>query len=124
MSQDAPFFVEKLQVRLLPCVVAFVNGVAADRIVGFDQLGATDDFPTEQVHGAVCLAAPVPFRLLPLLLLLLLLLLPPPAGGAAAGVAAAASTAVAALLRAPVLLKAGSELATVAPWSSHRAAPR
>ncbi|PSC68608.1 thioredoxin domain-containing PLP3B-like [Micractinium conductrix] len=49
-APDAPFFVEKLQVRLLPCVVAFVNGVAADRIVGFDQLGATDDFPTEQVE--------------------------------------------------------------------------
>lgn len=48
--QDAPFFVEKLQVRMLPCVVMFLNGVAADRIIGFDALGATDDFPTSQVR--------------------------------------------------------------------------
>lgn len=47
--QDAPFFVEKLQVKMLPCVVMFVSGVAVDRIVGFDSLGAADDFPTSQV---------------------------------------------------------------------------
>jgi hypothetical protein len=49
LVQDAPFFVEKLQVRMLPCVVMFVGGVAVDRIVGFDTLGAADDFPTTQV---------------------------------------------------------------------------
>jgi hypothetical protein len=48
-APDAPFFVEKLQVRMLPCVVMFVGGVAVDRIVGFDTLGAADDFPTTQV---------------------------------------------------------------------------
>lgn len=49
-APDAPFFVEKLQIRMLPCVVMLVNGVAVDRIVGFDQLGATDDFPTSSVE--------------------------------------------------------------------------
>jgi hypothetical protein len=48
--QDAPFFVEKLQVKVLPCVVVFLHGVAVDRIVGFDSLGAADDFPTLQVR--------------------------------------------------------------------------
>ena len=33
---DAPFFVAKLQVQMLPCVILFVNGVAVDRVVGFD----------------------------------------------------------------------------------------
>jgi hypothetical protein len=48
--------VEKLQVRVLPCVVMFVGGVAVDRIVGFEPLGATDDFPTSQVPlAAWCL---------------------------------------------------------------------
>ena len=51
--QDAPFFVDKLNVRTLPCVVMFVGGVAVDRIVGFDTLGATDDFPTSQVGWPV-----------------------------------------------------------------------
>lgn len=49
-APDAPFFVEKLQVRMLPCVLMFVGGVAVDRIVGFESLGAADDFPTSQVE--------------------------------------------------------------------------
>ena len=48
-TQDSPFFVDKLNVRVLPCVVMFVDGVAVDRVVGFDTLGAKDDFPTETV---------------------------------------------------------------------------
>jgi len=46
MCQDAPFFTVKLQVQMLPCLVLFCNGVAIDRIAGFDELGAKDDFPT------------------------------------------------------------------------------
>jgi hypothetical protein len=42
--------VEKLQVRTLPCVVAFVGGVAVDRVVGFAELGGKDDFPTGKVR--------------------------------------------------------------------------
>ncbi len=42
--------------------VMFVNGVAVDRIVGFEPLGATDDFPTSAVRAvqqqwAVCTCA-------------------------------------------------------------------
>ena len=44
--QDAPFFVTKLQVKVLPCLLVLINGVAVDRIVGFDPLGAKDDFST------------------------------------------------------------------------------
>ena len=40
--------------RVLPCVVMFVGGVAVDRIVGFEPLGATDDFPTSQVPRLLC----------------------------------------------------------------------
>lgn len=35
----APFLVTKLKVQVLPCVIAFVDGVGADRIVGFEGLG-------------------------------------------------------------------------------------
>ena len=45
-APDAPFFVDKLQIQVLPCIVFFRNGVAYDRIVGFEELGARDDFPT------------------------------------------------------------------------------
>ena len=48
--QDAPFLVTKLGVKVLPCVIAFVNGVSQERIVGFDGLGG-DDFPTSLLQS-------------------------------------------------------------------------
>jgi len=38
--------VEKLAIRILPCLITFINGVAVDRIVGFDELGGRDTFDT------------------------------------------------------------------------------
>ncbi|KAI7852842.1 thioredoxin-like protein [Circinella umbellata] len=43
---NCPFLVEKLAVRVLPCVMAWVNGYAQTKIVGFDDLGGTDGFST------------------------------------------------------------------------------
>lgn len=43
----APFFVGKLQIKVLPAVLLFEEGVCKDRIVGFDELGARDDFEQE-----------------------------------------------------------------------------
>lgn len=48
-SQEAPFFTEKLQIRVLPCVIVFINGVAAERLVGFDHFGNNDDFKTAEL---------------------------------------------------------------------------
>lgn len=48
--QDAPFFTVKLQVKMLPCLIFFQNGVACDRAVGFDDYGASDDFSTTSVE--------------------------------------------------------------------------
>ena len=45
-APDSPFFVEKLQVRMLPCLIIFRDGVTCDRITGFEELGRTDDFST------------------------------------------------------------------------------
>jgi hypothetical protein len=42
--QDSPFFTVKLKVKMLPCIIMFVNGVAVDRVVGFEELGGKDDF--------------------------------------------------------------------------------
>lgn len=49
-APDAPFFVLKLQVQMLPCIVCFNDGKAFDRISGFDELGKRDDFPTEALE--------------------------------------------------------------------------
>lgn len=49
---NAPFLVTKLKVQVLPCVLAFVNGVSVDRIVGFEGLGYTPDtFTTKDLEA-------------------------------------------------------------------------
>ena len=45
-AEKCPFFVNKLQIQMLPTIVLFENGVAIDRIVGFEEVGGQDDFPT------------------------------------------------------------------------------
>lgn len=47
-SEKAPFFVEKLRVKCLPCIVVFNDGVALDRQVGFDGLPG-DEFTSGQL---------------------------------------------------------------------------
>ncbi|KAI9810997.1 MAG: hypothetical protein M1827_005729 [Pycnora praestabilis] len=50
--ENAPFLVTKLKVQVLPCVLAFVNGVSADRIVGFEGLGYSEDtFTTRDLEA-------------------------------------------------------------------------
>lgn len=36
---------------MLPCVIMFHDGVARDRIAGFDDLGGTRDFETSALEG-------------------------------------------------------------------------
>ena len=35
--------------RVLPCVIVFLNGVAVERLVGFDAFGNRDDFKTGEL---------------------------------------------------------------------------
>eukprot|EP00929_Paragymnodinium_shiwhaense_P014138 TRINITY_DN122013_c0_g1_i1.p1 TRINITY_DN122013_c0_g1~~TRINITY_DN122013_c0_g1_i1.p1 ORF type:complete len:274 (-),score=102.28 TRINITY_DN122013_c0_g1_i1:201-1022(-) len=48
-AEKAPFFVEKLGIRTLPCAIVFVDGVARGRQVGFEALSAGDEFKTVQL---------------------------------------------------------------------------
>uniref|UniRef100_T1G6U5 Phosducin domain-containing protein n=1 Tax=Helobdella robusta TaxID=6412 RepID=T1G6U5_HELRO len=45
-AEKAKFFVTKLKVYVLPTVLCFKKGVVVDRLIGFDDLGNTDDFTT------------------------------------------------------------------------------
>ncbi|KAI9144168.1 thioredoxin-like protein [Paraphysoderma sedebokerense] len=44
--ENVPFLVDRLKIQVLPCVIAFIDGVAVDRVVGFEELGNTDSFRT------------------------------------------------------------------------------
>jgi thioredoxin-like negative regulator of GroEL len=50
--ENAPFLVTKLKIQVLPCVMAFVNGVSVDRVVGFEGLSYTlDTFTTKDLEA-------------------------------------------------------------------------
>jgi thiol-disulfide isomerase/thioredoxin len=44
--ENVPWLVEKLMIKVLPCVVCFMDGVSKDRLVGFEELGNEDVFDT------------------------------------------------------------------------------
>lgn len=44
--EKAPFFIKKLQIQVIPTIIIFIDGIAIDRVVGFEDLGNKDDFPT------------------------------------------------------------------------------
>ncbi|KAG6493133.1 hypothetical protein ZIOFF_048110 [Zingiber officinale] len=45
------FFVTKLAIKTLSCVILFRNGIAFDRIVGFQDLGSKDDFTARALEN-------------------------------------------------------------------------
>ena len=50
--EHAPFLVAKLNIKVLPCVIAFMDGVSVDRIVGFEGLGYSEDtFETKDLEA-------------------------------------------------------------------------
>ncbi|CBY01179.1 hypothetical protein IAQ61_012054 [Plenodomus lingam] len=49
---NCPFLVTRLGVQVLPCVIAFIDGIGADRIIGFEGLGRTpENFTTRDLEA-------------------------------------------------------------------------
>ncbi|KAJ6598939.1 thioredoxin-like protein [Mycena vulgaris] len=44
--ENVPWLVEKLGIKVLPCVICFVDGISKDRLIGFEELGNNDAFDT------------------------------------------------------------------------------
>ncbi|KAI5804044.1 thioredoxin-like protein [Peziza echinospora] len=53
--ENAPFLVERLKVKVLPCVISFIDGKSVDRLEGFDKLGNTDNFSTAYLESYLIL---------------------------------------------------------------------
>ncbi|CAK4030996.1 Thioredoxin domain-containing plp1 [Lecanosticta acicola] len=59
---NAPFLVVKLGIKVLPCVIAFTDGVSADRLIGFEGIGRKPDSFTVSELEARLLACGVLVR--------------------------------------------------------------
>lgn len=49
-AEKAPFLVEKLHIWMLPTIVLVKGGKTEHSIIGFDEFGGGDDFPTEAME--------------------------------------------------------------------------
>ncbi|TYJ53694.1 hypothetical protein B9479_005661 [Cryptococcus floricola] len=47
---NVPFLVSKMAIKVLPCVMCYVDGRAVDRLIGFEELGQTDNFSTKALE--------------------------------------------------------------------------
>ncbi|XP_057661527.1 thioredoxin domain-containing protein 9 [Diorhabda carinulata] len=52
-AEKCPFLAEKLKIKTLPTIALIQNGVMVDKIVGFTQLGNTDEFTTELLEWRI-----------------------------------------------------------------------
>ncbi|KAK0068348.1 thioredoxin domain-containing protein plp1 [Biomphalaria pfeifferi] len=44
--EKSNFLVTKLKIQMLPAILCFKSSIVVDRIIGFEELGNTDDFPS------------------------------------------------------------------------------
>ncbi|XP_057427731.1 thioredoxin domain-containing protein 9 homolog [Lotus japonicus] len=49
-AEKSPFLAEKLKITVLPTLALIKNAKVDDYVVGFDELGGTDDFSTEDLE--------------------------------------------------------------------------
>ena len=54
-AEKTPFFTTKLNVRVLPTLIMFVDGKAIGRFIGFQDFGMSDDFPTINISRKLVL---------------------------------------------------------------------
>ncbi|CAM6089279.1 unnamed protein product [Calypogeia fissa] len=49
-AEKSPFLTERLKIFMLPTLALVKNGKVEDYVVGFDELGGSDDFSTEELE--------------------------------------------------------------------------
>jgi len=55
--EHAAFLITKLNIKTLPCVVAFVDGIMTDKIIGFQGVGSSQDtFTTKDLEARLVVA--------------------------------------------------------------------
>lgn len=55
-AEKSPFLVERLRIVVLPTLCLIKDGKTIDYVVGFDDMGGKDDFPTEMLEWRIARA--------------------------------------------------------------------
>lgn len=60
-AEKSPFLTERLNITVLPTLALILDGKTKDYVVGFNDLGGTDDFPTEMLEWRLGCAAVIDY---------------------------------------------------------------
>lgn len=60
--EKAPFLTERLRIKVIPTLALVLDGLTKDYVVGFADLGNTDEFPTEMLEWRLGCAGVVNYR--------------------------------------------------------------
>lgn len=60
-AEKSPFLAERLEIVLLPTLVATKNNTTIDMIEGFTELGGSDDFPTDTLERRLAIRGAIDF---------------------------------------------------------------
>lgn len=55
--EDVPFLVERMEIKVLPCLVMFISGVGVDRLLGFEGVSEKDGFSTYTLEKRLALSS-------------------------------------------------------------------
>merc|ERR1712146_288447 len=61
-AEKRPFLTERLKIFMLPTITCVIKGQVVDHIVGFDDMGGEDDFPTEALASRLAVAQVVEYE--------------------------------------------------------------
>lgn len=61
-AEKAPFLSERLRIKVIPTLVLLVDGKTKDYVVGFTDLGNTDEFATEVLEWRLGCADVINYR--------------------------------------------------------------
>lgn len=60
--EKAPFLTERLRIKVIPTLALLLDGKTKDYVVGFSDLGNTDEFPTEMLEWRLGCADVINYR--------------------------------------------------------------
>lgn len=60
--EKAPFLTERLRIKIIPTLALLVDGKSKDYVVGFTDLGNTDEFSTEMLEWRLGCADVINYR--------------------------------------------------------------
>lgn len=61
-AEKAPFLTERLRITVIPTLALLLDGKSKDYVVGFSDLGNTDEFPTEMLEWRLGCADVINYR--------------------------------------------------------------